>query len=187
VSPRDELRAAVAARVEGTPYVLVDTAEGFDLRIDLADARWYGLLGTAGRKKVVQHRVRVDEDARTYALVDDHYDLRWDAGAGPAGASVPRLGAQAEASRTRGRVREVSFEKTFGVDATTKRPDVVVDYVFRSDEGQRLVREPAEALGWKERQGWEVRVATVAAVVGGAGALATVGWALWAWQTGALG
>jgi len=187
VSAADELRAAVAARAAGTPYTVVPTAEGFDLRIDLADARWYGLLGTAGRKKFVQHRVQLDEAARRFALVDDHYDLRWEAGVDPSGPGVPRLVAAAEASRTTGRVREFSFERTVGVDAGTRRPDVVVDYVFRSAEGQAMVREPAQQLGWRERRGAAERVGIVAAVVGGAGALLTVGWAVWALATGAIG
>ncbi len=190
MTARDDLRTAVAARAAGTPYVLVDTPEGFDLRIDLADAQWYGALGAAGRKKVVQHRVAVDESRCRYTLVDDLYDVRWSAGAGPTGASAPRLEASARASRFRGRVHEVSFEKTLGGSspvAAVMRPTSVLDVVFSSAEGQRMVREPAKALGWKQRAGWEVRVATVAAVVGGTGAIATIAWALWAWSSGAIG
>lgn len=173
-SGADDLRAAVAEQTAGTPYSVVPTPDGFDLRIDLADARWYGLLGTAGRRKVVQHRVRLEESARRYSITDDHYDVHWTAAADPAAGQVPRLVASAEVTRFQGRVREVSFERTLGVDAETARPAVVVDYVFDSAQGHRLVREPAQRLGWRERMGDAQRIGMVAGIAGG-GVAALVG------------
>lgn len=174
MTARDELLAAVAERAQGTPYVVVPTPEGFDLRVDLADARWYGPLGAAGRRAVVQHRVVLDEAARRYTLTDDHLDLRWDAGVVPGSGPVPRLVASAQATRFRGRVHQVASEKTLGVDARTGEPGTVVDILFRSADGQRMVREPAQALGWSPRMSPEQRAGVIAAVAGG-GVAAAVG------------
>lgn len=170
----EAFRDAVAARAAGTPYVVVDTPAGFDLRIDLADAAWYGLLAKAGRKKVVQHRVLVDGAARRFTMVDDHYDVEWQVGLDPSGPGVPRLRAARQESRTLGRVHEFSMEKTVGVSTTTHRPEVVVDYVFRSSDGQGMIRDAAEQAGWRERRGAAERVGIVAGVVGGIGAVAAL-------------
>lgn len=180
-----ELRRAVAERVADTPYEVVDTPDGFDLRIELANARWYGLLGTAGRKRVVQHRVTLDEPRKKYVVLDDFFDVRWDAYADVEGGRVPRLVASGEVRRTTGRVLfEHSFEKTIGVDAETKQPDVVVDYVFNASEGQRMIREPAKALGWSERWSTPAKVGLGVGIVGAAGAVATAAGLLWALATG---
>ena len=168
----DSLRAAVAARAAGTPYRLEPTPDGFHLRIDLADARWWGPLGAAGRRGVVEHRVTLDPAGRTFTLTDDHLDVRWDAAADPAGPRVPRLVASAEVRRTVGRTRAVSFERTYGLDDDA-RPARVVDIAFRSEQGQALVRGPAAELGWTERAGTAQRVGVVAAVGGLAVALLT--------------
>lgn len=168
----DELIAAVTARTEDTPYEVVRTAEGFDLRIRLADARWYGALGAGGRSKVVQHRVRLDAEKARFTIVDDHYDLDWSAGAsGP----VPKLKARVEMERFQGRKIERSFEKTWGVDAKTGEPGLVVDYSFSSAEGHRMIREPATSLGWRERMGGaQVAGIAVAGSVGGIAAVAGI-------------
>jgi hypothetical protein len=182
-----ELQRAVAARAAGTPYVVVPTDEGFDLRVDLVDATWYGLLAQAGRRKVVQHRVLLDEATRQYVLVDDHVDVEWHVGAELSGPGVPRLVARREKRRTSGRAREYSWEKTFGTSAETLRPAVVVDYVFRSSEGQDMVREPARELGWQERAGTAERIGRVAGLIGGVGALVTLVGMGGALATGAFG
>jgi hypothetical protein len=183
----NELRRAVAERVADTPYEMVNTPEGFDLRIELANARWYGLLGKAGRKRVVQHRVTLDEPRKKYVILDDFYDVRWDTVADVEGGRVPRLVASGEKRRTTGRVMfEYSFEKTIGVDAGTKKPDVVVDYVFDASEGQKMIRQPATALGWSERWNTPAKIGVGFGILGGVGALVTAVGMLWALATGRL-
>lgn len=136
-----DLITAVTATSAGTPYEVVPTAEGFDLRIRLADARWQGLLGAGGRRVVFQHRVRLDEPTRRLTIVDDHYDLTWSAG-------LPVLSAAARTEQFQGRMIRRSSEKIWGPDGQQ-----VVDYSFSSGDGHRIIREPARALGWKERMG----------------------------------
>lgn len=184
-TPREELRAAVAAEAAGTPYQVVDTPDGFDLRIDLADARWWGPLGTAGRRKVVQHRVVLDEERRRLTLTDDHYDVSWHAAAGT-GERVPRLEATARVERTVGRSHEVTLERVWGADPATGRPATVVDIAFSSREGQDLVRRAAARLGWTERAGAAQRLGLVAGAVGAGVALVVITALVAVWLTGGM-
>jgi hypothetical protein len=157
-----DLITAVTARAAGTPYEVVPTAEGLDLRIRLADAHWHGPLGAGGRRVVVQHRVRLDESTHRLTIVDDHYDLTWSAG-------LPVLTASARTEQFQGRTIRRSSEKIWGPDGQQ-----VVDYSFSSDDGHRIIREPARALGWKERMGG-VQLAGIIVAGSVGGILATAG------------
>lgn len=162
--PADALRAAVAARADGTPYRMVPTPEGFDLRIDVVDARWYGLIGAAGLKKVVEHEVVLDEATRTMTLTDDHREVRWDGGVDASGAPMPRLVASAQVERTLGRTYEFELNRTWGIDQQGD-PGRVVDFTFTSAEGQGMIRAAGAELGWTEKAGTAQRIGLV---VGGA-------------------
>lgn len=159
----DQLRAAVVERAAGTPYRVVETPEGFDLRIDLADSRWYGPLGASRARRVVEHKVVLDEASRSLTLTEEHFEVRWEAGVDAAGR-VPRLVAAARVERTLGRTYGFESERTWGVDAQG-RAGRVVDFTFTSAEGQGMVRDAARALGWSERMGGAQRTGLV---VGGA-------------------
>ena len=63
-----DLAAAVRRLAAGTPYVVQETADGFDVRVDVADARWSGLFHGQGLRKVSVHHVRVDAAARELRL-----------------------------------------------------------------------------------------------------------------------
>lgn len=163
-TPADALRAAVAARAQGTPYQVIATPAGFDLRIDVVDARWYGLIGAAGLKKVVEHRVVLDEARRTLTLTDDHREVRWDGGVDASGAPMPRLVASAQVERSLGRTYEFQANRTWGISEQGE-PGRVVDFTFQSAEGQGMIRAAAAELGWTEKAGAAQRVGMV---VGGA-------------------
>lgn len=161
----DELRAAVTARAQDTPYQVVPTPEGFDLRINVVDAHWYGLISAAGLKKVVEHRVALDESRRRLTMTDVHLDVRWDAALDTSGHAPPRLVASAQVTRTLGRTYEVSFNRTWAINAQGV-PAKVVDFSFSSAEGQSLIREPAVELGWTEHAGIYQRIGLIAGCVG---------------------
>lgn len=160
----DELRLAVAAAAADTPYRVEPTDEGFDLRIDITDARWLGLFATVGRKTVVENHVVLDADTRTLQITDEYYDVRWSAGSV---GRTPRLVARARATHTRGRSWSVSREWTWrtGVGAT---PVPVAVHRFTSAEAHKLIRSAASELGWRERPGLYERVGLLAALAGGA-------------------
>ena len=163
----EELREAATAAALGTPYKVLPTDDGFDLRIDLVDGRWHGLLKTVGRKTVVQNHVQLDPDTLTMRITDDHFTVRWAAGVtGP----VPQLVAGFEATRTLGRTWSVSREWTFGGNGGRE----VVERRFTTAEAHGLIRGVAAELGWVEKAGVYERIGLVAAVVGGALALVVV-------------
>jgi hypothetical protein len=74
----------------------------------------------------------------------------------------------------RGRVVEISRVKVVGLDPSTGEVTTPIDYLFRSQDGQSMIREPAEALGWQERAGSAQRVGVVVGIIGGLGALAAL-------------
>jgi hypothetical protein len=91
---------------------------------------------------------------------------------------VGRRGAGVRMARSRGRIREVSWSRTW--DPARPAGDRVVDERrFDSHEVLRHVRDAAAELGWEERAGGAERAGRIAGVVGllGAGA-AVVGLAL---------
>ena len=160
MSQREEFLRAVQEAVDGKPYAVTPTEAGFDVTIDVVDAQWYGLINKAGLTKTFVHHVRVGEDG-SYSITDDARELEWVAG-------VPRISATA--SRTVGRVKEISFRKTYALDENLQ-PAKVVDYSFNSEEGRSLVTSAADRLGLKQERGssekiglW-VGLGTIAALV----------------------
>ena len=134
----DRFRDQVSRNAEGTPYVVTPTTEGFDVGIDIVDARWFELYEKVGLSRTFVHHVAVE--GTTYTVTDDSRTLEWEAGS-------PRLGATVE--RFVGRKYELSFQKTVAVSERA-RVEQVVDYTFDSEEGRRLVRAAAKEQGLKE-------------------------------------
>ncbi len=171
MAANDDLITAVRRVASGTPYAVRETPGGFDLTIDVADARWATLFKAHGLTKVFTHRVRLDGAARTLTITDVSNTFSWGAG----GAS-PRL--QAQASTQRGRVYEKSFRKEYGVDLRSGEVGEVVGYSFSAGEGRDLIRGVAREQGWDEKMGGTQKGAVVFAgvvagllVLGGLGVL----------------
>lgn len=134
----DRFRDQVTRNAEGTPYAVTRTAAGFDVGIDIVDARWYELYRKRGLDRTFVHHVKVRGD--TYTVTDEIRTLEWEAG-------QPRLGASLE--RFVGRKYEFSFQKTIAI-TEEGRVGKVVDYAFSSEEGRRLIKSAARDLGLKE-------------------------------------
>ena len=135
----DRFRDRVASHAEGTPYVVSPTPEGFDVALDIVDARWYQLYAKAGLERTFVHHVTM-AGGRDFTITDDSHTLEWEAG-------HPRLGARVE--RFVGRRYDLGFRKTIAVTEDA-RIDTVVDYAFSSEEGRKLVKGAAKELGLRE-------------------------------------
>lgn len=146
-------REAVAAAAAGTPYVVEATEQGFDVRLDVANAAWFGLFNKAGLSRVHVHHVVVRDDGR-YSVTDDVRSVDWVAG-------VPRIAVDAE--RIRGRVIALGREKVWAFD-TQGRFGAQADFRFDSEEGRELVTGVAEQLGLEIRRGTEERIGLVFAI-----------------------
>ncbi|MDV3305625.1 hypothetical protein K7Z75_18355 [Mycobacterium avium subsp. hominissuis] len=148
-----EFRDAVAAAAQDTPYVVVDTKKGFDVKLDIANAQWWGLYNRAGLRK--SFRWRVVERKSYFTITDRQVEVRWQAG-------VPTFGASMQAQG--GRVLSFSRQKIWAL-SDNGRIEPVVDYRFNSREGRDLIRMVARQLGLKERQPlWTVKIPLVMAL-----------------------
>ena len=159
----DQLRAVT----DGGPYVVQETAKGFDLTIDIVDAQWFNLIRLNSLERVFTYEVELDEAEQKYTITDVSHTVSWDAGSGPDGP--PTL--HREVSTERGRVYSKSFHVETGVDTRTGELGTPVNYRFDSAEGRDLIRGVLKDAGWKEEMGTEQKIGllvaglTVAALV----------------------
>jgi hypothetical protein len=149
----DRFRDQVERNAEGTPYAVTPTPEGFDVGIDIVDARWFELYEKVGLSRTFVHHVAVD--GSTYTITDDSRTLEWEAGS-------PRLGATLE--RFVGRKHELSFQKTVAVSERA-RVEKVVDYTFSSEEGRRLITSAAKEQGLKEHMPLSAKIGLWVAIL----------------------
>jgi hypothetical protein len=140
-SSQQEFVDRARAAAEGTPYAVAERPYGFDLTVDLADARWLTITRAHGLKRVFTHEVHLRDDGR-YGITDVDNTVSYSGGA--ASLSAGR-------SFKRGRVMSYSRRVEFGLDARTGQVGKVVDYSFRAGEGRELVRRVAKELGWTEK------------------------------------
>lgn len=166
---------AVADAAAGSPYVVTPTEAGFDVSLDIADDRWWTVLGKAGLTKTYVHHVAAPGDG-TYTVTDDSRTVEWVAG-------VPRASVRAE--RVQGRVRELGVEKAWGVREDGSVGNVV-DYRFSSEEGRDLITAVAGQLGRRQQRGGAERIGLVVAGIALVGALITVVTLLVLFLTGAF-
>lgn len=153
------LRDAVARAAEGTPYRIVDTDKGFDLELDVANARWWDLFGSAGLKRAF--RWKVTEKKSSYTITDEDRVMTWRAG-------QPGLGGSY--SKQKGRIFSFTRANIWAV-GDSGRIEHVVNYKFNSREGRDLIRLAARQLGLKERMPWAIKgtfiiLAAIAVLVG---------------------
>ncbi|MBD5785028.1 hypothetical protein IF650_02430 [Cellulosimicrobium terreum] len=161
-----DLAHVVAPTLENTPYRIVDARpDGFELRADLADARWWGLLSRSGTRTVFSHVVRVSGSGR-YRIEQRSYRLDWRTGLD--GSLVPY--ATADVQVTRGRSWSYQRRVEVGMD-DDGRVGTVVDIDFSSGEGSRIVTDAARSLGMKRGLTGSEKAGVVGAVVGGIAAL----------------
>ena len=159
----EEFLRKIRKSTKGTPYVVDETDDGFDLTLDIVDAKWFGLYHKEGLHRVHTYHVEVRDDG-TYSITDDSSTVEWEAG-------VPTLSASIE--RTRGRVWERSSEKVWALGEDLKFGPVV-DYRFNAQEGRQLISAVADSLGLKERRGRDEKIGLYVAIFAGAGAVLTV-------------
>ncbi len=164
------LYAVVCTLADGSPYVVTPTGRGFDVHVDLADARWYGLFERHGLRVAYAHVVVVDEAERWFTVTDISRTLEWEAGAS---LSARRPVLRAASERRVGRIREVGVRKEWGWDDKL-RFGKVLDYTLDTEESRSLIRTAAARLGYKERRPPSVKFAAAAAALGGVIAVLTL-------------
>jgi hypothetical protein len=159
MSTRQALLDRMRAATQDGPYVVNETADGFDMEIDIVDAQWFDLMRLNGLQRVFTYEVRLDEEQQRYSITDVAHSVSWDAGSGPDGP--PTL--HREQSTERGRVYSKSFHIETGVDARTGAVGTPVNYRFDSSEGREIIRGVLEENGWSEQMGAEQKIGLVVA------------------------
>lgn len=149
----DEFRAAIAKATADTPYAFTPTDVGFDLHLNLADAKWYGLINKSGLQVEYICRVEIGED--DYTIEQGKRRFSWSAG-------IPTRG---RLEMSKGRNYELSFEKIWAFDENF-RPAKVVDYSFSSLESLSLVRTVGKQLGLRERMPTTMKIGLVVGLIG---------------------
>lgn len=171
-----ELFRGVQEAAAGTPYVVTETDEGFDVTLNIVDAEWYGLFNKAGLEKVYIHHVAVPKTG-VYTITDDSRTVEWVAG-------VPQLTASAQ--RQHGRVIEFGAQKVWAFDEQGHFGPQA-DYRFNSEEGRDLVTGVAEQLGLKQRRGGTEKIGLYVGIFALVAAAITLILNLVLWLTGYYG
>lgn len=157
------LYEALCRSAEGSPYVLEPTPKGFDFKVDIANARWWDLLGRSRLRKSYVHHVTV-VDSRTYSITDDLATVTWNVG-------VPT--ARYTSKRQYGRSISIGFGKAYALDDDLK-PAEVYSYTYSTEESRRLIQSAARALGMKERWPAAAIIGLVVGIIGALGAVAAL-------------
>ncbi len=171
-----EFLRRVQEAAQGTPYVVEETEAGFDVRLDIVNAEWFGLFNKAGLEKTYTHHVAVPETG-VYTITDDSRTVEWVAG-------VPRIAGSAE--RIQGRVIEFGAQRVWAFDEHGNF-GVQADYRFNSEEGRDLINGVAEQLGLKSRRGGAEKVGLYVGVACAIGSVIVLVVLLIAWLTGSFG
>ncbi|MFF4948119.1 hypothetical protein ACWC2K_30650 [Streptomyces chattanoogensis] len=153
----EELYARIQAAVEGTPYRMCRTEQGFDLTVDIEVPQWQELLARHRITKVLTYRVVLRPQAKTFTITDV---VRTVEHGGELGGV--RLGT---ATVSHGREWSMTWHGTL---------DGSEQYSFSSAEGHRLIRGAVGELGWRETQPVAVKIALGFAALGGLGGIAAL-------------
>ncbi|GAB3888000.1 hypothetical protein [Terrabacter terrigena] len=163
-----QLIEQVRSVAAGGPYVVTERPYGFDLTIDVADARTTTMIRQHGLERVLTHEVRLDEAAHALSITDVSHEVRWDETAAD-GAGLRLHPERVGKPALRGRAHSSSFREELGVGPADGAHRG--GHAAASGEGRELVRDAAEALGWHERMGRDRRIALAVAGIAVAGLL----------------
>jgi hypothetical protein len=188
MTPTQELIEEARVAAAGSPYVVHERPYGFDLAVDVADARWWTLLRRNALERVFTHEVHLDEADRTLSVTDVSQRLEWD---GPEVDGPPGLHVE---HRTPGRSHGLSLDNELGVDdggrvgavvdhvvdhavdhavdhVVDHAVDDTVDHTFEVTEGRELIRAAADAAGWAEKRGRDQSIGLAVAGIAAAAVL----------------
>jgi hypothetical protein len=158
VTATQELADAVRARAQGTPYVVEETPEGFDVRLALEDPLLFRQLRGWRLVEASIHHVRTDEERRTCSVEDELRELTWRAG--PDGQQRPTLGGRLAVKK--GRVISKSVQRRYG--AAASGIEERSEQRFDNTVGRRLVEDAARDLGWRQERGTSEKIGLYVAV-----------------------
>lgn len=165
------LAALLEPRLAETPYRLVDvTDDSLTVRIDLADARWWGALSRHGLRETYEFALRVDAVAGTYTLTETSREVEW---SGDVDGPVPHLGAALRTEVFTGRTWSYTRRIVMGI-SDHGGVEAVVNYAFSPSPVRAVLTAAAKEAGLRPQRSGSDRFALVAAIAGGGVALLVV-------------
>lgn len=130
----------VARVCDGTPYKATETARGFDVEIDLTDARWHSKFQESKLGWVFTYHVTMPT-RKSYAIIEDTRSIVW-------------FGDEPHTQKTGVRRIEPDDEQTDQGVWTVHDPEAVPDldqYRFDAEEGRTLITSVARLYALQQR------------------------------------
>ncbi|GGI44346.1 hypothetical protein BCL57_000416 [Agromyces flavus] len=139
----ESLIAELEPHLADTAYTISRTERGFEVLLDLADAKWWMPLSRNGLEQTFAYQVAVDEAARNYSVNDVSRTIEWKVGVGGQ-EMIPSFGAGV--SRRSGSITTYQRKIEIGIsDRGAVEP--VVDIAFDSAAVKKKIHEAASRLG----------------------------------------
>jgi hypothetical protein len=157
-----ELTQIVSEAAKDSPYIVKSTDKGFEVSLNIVDAKWVLPLGTGQVKKYFRIDAKLDETTHAATLNDTLYELEWTAGVD--GSLVPHIGAQLNMQQ--GEIHEMQFGAVIGKPTGSTGGQGVVTYSFTSDKAKKWLNEILAANDWKKKMGMQAKIGlTVGAIM----------------------
>lgn len=156
-----ELTQKVIEAAKDTPYVVTQTDSGFEVSLNIVDAKWVLPLGTGKTKEYFRITAELDEATHTATLNDSLYQLEWSAGTD--GNLVPHVGASLQVQQ--GEIHERQFGVVIGMPGSKQGDTGVTTYSFSSDKAKGWLKGLLIANGWKKKWGLQAKIGLIVGLV----------------------
>jgi hypothetical protein len=144
VLTKQQLIALFQQKAVDSPYIIELTPNGFNVKLNIVDAKWMTIIQANGLKKTFSIEVTLDEAKHAVQTNDRMYSLSWNAGLN--GALVPSI--QAEVSTFSGSMMEISTDKRVGY-VPGAGVGLAVNYTFNSEEARGWLNAVLVEGGWQ--------------------------------------
>jgi hypothetical protein len=159
-----ELTKIVSEAAKDTPYTITPTDDGFELRLNIVDAKWILPLGTGRVDKYFTITAKLDESTHQATLNDTLFQLEWMAGID--GKLEPHIGAKIDVFQ--GEVHELQFGVVVGTtDNNNSVAPGVTTYSFSGDKAKKWLQSLLNANGWKKKFSVQTKIGIAAVVFAG--------------------
>ena len=155
-----ELIRNLQTAAQDSPYVITPTQNGFEMTINIVDAKWYTLLYKNGIKKTFTIDAKLKEEKHAAATTDTLYALDWQAGA-ESGSLVPHIGGKLNVQK--GEVWSFQAGKQYGVSENGQVGETA-SWKFSSVEAKEWLDGQLRANGWHRSLGSTAKGALIFAI-----------------------
>lgn len=149
-----QLTQLVTEAAKDTPYVVKPLENGFEVALNIIDAKWALPLGTGRINKYFTIRATLDEATHQATLNDTLYQLEWSAGVD--GSLTPHIGAEIQVAQ--GEIHEMQLGVVIGTPKAEGQAIGATTYKFSTDEAKNWLKNLLVANGWKKKWGLQAKI-----------------------------